>query len=101
MNTNLLKMEIFINLNLNYMKELKFARQCTNCGDGMNDGIVINGGEEYYCTHLCLSQNYSEKQINNMEIGQDHSDSYYTEWDSDEDMEYMLIDGKLTYIGED
>lgn len=101
MNTNLPKMEIFINLNLNDMKELKFARQCTNCGDGMNDGIVINGGEEYYCTHLCLSQNYNDKQINNMDIGDDNSDSYYTEWDSDSDMEYMLIDGKLKYIGED
>ena len=81
------------------MEQIKFARQCYCCGDGMNVGYVINGGEEYYCSDECLKTVHYAYEIEEMEIGADDSDSYWTEWDSDDDMEYMLVDGKLTYIG--
>jgi hypothetical protein len=83
------------------MKKLKlFARQCTCCKKGMNEGYVISYIERYYCTEKCLRKENSDDDIKNMDMGADDSDNYWTQWDSDDDMEYMLVDGELVYIGE-
>lgn len=79
--------------------ENKFARACTCCGDGMNKGYVINS-VEYYCTDECLKETYSANDIEEMELGADCSDSYWTEWDSDSDMEYILVNNILIFVGE-
>jgi hypothetical protein len=82
------------------MKEIKFARQCSCCKKGMNDGYVINGGEEYYCTNECLHTKYNSFDIEFMDMGEDNSDNYWTEWICNEDMEWIKLDGELVYIGE-
>ena len=35
-----------------YIKEnsIRYARICDKCGNGMNEGYVVEGGQEYYCT---------------------------------------------------
>ena len=82
------------------MKERKFARQCTCCKKGMNDGYVMDGGEAYFCSDECLEKNHSRIDIENMNLGGDDSDNYWTEWVCNEDMEWMQLDGELVYIGE-
>lgn len=88
--------------------EFKFARQCSCCDKGMNKGYVIDvilqkfmRGIEYYCSEKCLHIKYTEDEIKEMEIGADDSDSYWTEWDSDSDMEYILVRNILIHVGEE
>jgi hypothetical protein len=75
---------------------IKYARKCTKCGKGMNEGYVFGGGEEYYCTPECLHQVYTPKQWQEM---YDYSEEYggdihyWTEWENEE--EYILFDNEL------
>ena len=79
-------------------KEYKFARQCSCCEEGMNDGYVIDGGCEYYCSDGCLHTKYTANEVKEMDMGED--DNYYTHWESDSDMEYMLVSNILIFVGE-
>ena len=78
----------------------KFARQCDECGSGMNEGYVVNGGEEYYCTEECLHKHYSADEWIEM-CGDDDdddndSDSYWTDWNDDQsDWQYIVNGGVL------
>jgi hypothetical protein len=67
-------------------------RTCSECGKNIIEGYVVKGGEEYYCTELCLFKHYTPKQWKEMsssvnddgeEIGND--DNYWTEWDDELD----------------
>lgn len=77
-------------------QEIKFARKCDCCGQGMNEGYVIEGGESYFCSKQCLNSVISDEQWE--EMYDDDGDSYYTAWEDESDMEYILKDGKLTEI---
>lgn len=79
--------------------EFKFARQCSCCEEGMNDGYVINGGGEYYCSDECLHTKHTADEIKEMEMGEECN--YWTEWDSDSDMEYILVRNILIHVGEE
>ena len=58
------------------------ARTCTACGAGMNEGYVINGGCEHYCSDECLPMTDAEFE----ELYADgDGDSYWTEWEEEED----------------
>lgn len=82
-----------------------FARKCTCCGGGMNQGYVIGGGAEYYCTDECLMQHYTPEEWKEMtaedqdEFGFSFSDSdnYWTEWDTEDDdeLEYAMYNGEV------
>lgn len=79
--------------------EFKFARQCSCCEDGMNKGYVIDGGGEYYCSDECLHTKHTADEIKEMEMGEECN--YWTEWDSDSDMEYILVRNILIHVGEE
>jgi hypothetical protein len=79
-------------------KEFKFARQCSCCEDGMSDGYVIDGGCEYYCSDECLHTKYTADEVKEMDMGEDNN--YYTHWESDADMEYILVNNILIFVGE-
>lgn len=32
------------------------VRICTNCGELMDEGYIVNGGVEYYCSDKCLHE---------------------------------------------
>lgn len=86
---------------------MKYARQCTLCGCGMNDGYVVGGGEAYYCSQNCLNQVYTDAEWHDMvhsgntdddgELIPD-TDSYWTEWEDEDEYQYELIDGELIEI---
>lgn len=56
-------------------------RHCTECGAAMREGYVIDDGAEYYCTDVCLHENYLSFEWEEMyenEVG------YWTTWPEDE-----------------
>ena len=58
----------------------KFARQCTACGAGMNEGYVIES-REWYCSDECLPMTEAEFE----ELYADgEGDSYWTEWEAED-----------------
>ena len=70
------------------MAKKKFARECTACGKGMNEGYCIEGGMEYYCSDACLHTEITHEEY--MELYADgEGDSYWTTWYEDPD-EYMV-----------
>jgi hypothetical protein len=84
-----------------YIKEngVKYARKCTKCNNGMNEGYIIGNGE-YYCTDECLHKVYTIKEWEEMSGGEDNlsEESYWTEWETEEDFDYVLFDNKLITI---
>lgn len=66
---------------------MKHARQCTQCGSGMNDGYVIGGGGEYYCTDECLHKNVTPEEWEELTEDED-SDCYWTEWEDEDDFQF-------------
>jgi hypothetical protein len=78
----------------------KYARKCDKCGKGMNDGYVIGGGDEYYCTYECLNNVYTTEEWVFMADDDDSDEgfNYWTEWDDAEDYQYQIINGILEEI---
>jgi len=77
---------------------VNYARICDKCGCGMNEGYVIEGGVEYYCTPKCLHEVYTPKEWQDMYEADDNgnSDNYWTEWEGESC--YILFDNQLINI---
>lgn len=66
------------------MAKKKFARECTACGKGMNEGYCIESGMEYYCSDACLHTEITPEEW--LELYNDgEGDSYWTDWSEDPD----------------
>lgn len=72
------------------MKNMKkFARKCDHCGKVFNEWYHIdNWYDEYFCSDECLKAEHTEEEIKSFEIWEDRSESYWTEWEDDSDMQY-------------
>jgi len=87
------------------MEAIKYARKCSECGCGMNEGFVVAQGDFYYCSKECLDKRFTPEEWFNecMEYNPDRDEyevgdwSYYTEWDIEDDseMEWVEVEGKL------
>ena len=69
---------------------MKYARQCSVTGEGMNNGFVICDGEMYikYTEHLWRHIT-NETQYANMKEAYDDDYYYYTDWsDCEDDFQY-------------
>ena len=64
-----------------FFKDEEF-RVCSECGDVMIDGYVINDGDEYYCCDECLHKHYTEEEYLNLYYDGDFDgeSTYYTQW---------------------
>jgi len=61
---------------------IRFARKCSECGTGMNEGYVIENGCEYYCSDPCLHKHVSAEEF--LELFDDgEGDTYWTEWEDE------------------
>ena len=67
------------------------ARQCTACGAGMNEGYVIEGANEHYCSDPCLHKNVTPEDFAEFYIGNKDEDDdagdvqiFWTEWEEEE-----------------
>ena len=67
------------------MAKKEFARNCTACSAGMNEGYHIGGnGIEYYCSDACLHTEITPEEW--LELYNDgEGDSYWTDWSEDPD----------------
>jgi hypothetical protein len=79
----------------------KYARCCTCCGNGMNEGYFAN--YEYFCSDSCLRTEFSaikweELASDGVENEESNNSYYWTEWEDKEDCQYQIIDGKLQQI---
>jgi hypothetical protein len=64
------------------VKGINYARKCSECGRGMNEGYVIGGGCEHYCSDYCLHKHVTHEEF--LELYDDgDGDSYYTEWENE------------------
>jgi hypothetical protein len=66
----------------------KYARECDECGKGMNEGYLIDNGYKYYCSDACLHKNMTPEEWEEAYADGD-GDSCWTTWDEDLD-EYMV-----------
>jgi len=66
----------------------KYARECDECGKGMNEGYLIDNGYKYYCSDACLHKNMTPEEWDKLYNDGD-GDSCWTTWDEDPD-EYMV-----------
>ena len=75
---------------------VKYARKCDKCGNGMNEGYVVEGGQEYYCTPKCLHEVYTPMEWQNR-FSDECTENYWTEWDNI-GSEYFLFNNQLINI---
>lgn len=62
-------------------------RICSHCQKEMSEGYCIEGGLDYYCSDDCLEQHMSRDEFNEL-YDNEEGDSYWTEWEDEEEMEY-------------
>jgi hypothetical protein len=63
----------------------KFARKCSACGAGMNEGYIIWDGSYYFCSDDCLHTKFTQEEYLEMYNNGDN-DTFWTDWyDIDED----------------
>jgi hypothetical protein len=77
------------------IKGNKYARKCTCCGNGMNNGYFAN--DEYFCSESCLRTEYTYEEW--QKVYEENNDNYYfTEWEDEFDYQYQIINGTLEEI---
>jgi hypothetical protein len=70
---------------------IRYAHKCDECGNGMNEGYVIEGANEHYCSDECLHKNVTPDDFQNFYIGNMDDDDddigdiqiYWTEWEEE------------------
>ena len=55
------------------------VRVCGECGKIMQEGYVIEGGLQYYCSDECLHKHYTKEEWEEMYT--DDGDNYWTSWE--------------------
>ena len=71
-----------------------YHAKCDECGSGMNVGYCLLSGKQYFCSNECLHKNYTEEQWLKI-YDEESGDSYWTEWECEEDANYKLVNGEL------
>jgi hypothetical protein len=87
----------------------KFARKCSATNVGMNEGYVVNDGDEYFANKSDLVKWLRDRNVDEYNELSDEfllkeafelDEFYWTEWDDEDDYEYVMINGVLTEIEE-
>jgi hypothetical protein len=79
----------------------KFARKCSVAGEGMNSGWIAENSNEYFkyekdALAWCKKNGY--KSINQAFF---RDEIYWTEWDVEDDAQYIVKDGEVIDIEEE
>lgn len=70
---------------------IRYAQKCKECGKGMNEGYLIQGASECYCSDECLHKNVTPEEFQEFYIGNRDEDDdvgdieiFWTEWEEEE-----------------
>ena len=86
---------------------MKYARQCSITGEGMNDGYVIGDGEmhvKYEKDLIALIRSWGVDENNELsdefllDESWQHEEWYWTQWECPTDYQYEEVNGKLIEI---
>ena len=66
---------------------------CSECHTLMNEGYVLYGGEQYFCSDECRQKHIPIEDWNELAKDVD-SECYWTEW-NEEDANYKVENGEL------
>lgn len=61
-----------------------FARTCSVCGEGMNEGFCDESTSGYYCSLPCRRSEFTDEEWNDRYDDGD-GDCYWTDWTDDPD----------------
>lgn len=85
----------------------KFARKCSATSVGMNEGYVVNDGEEYFANESDLVKWLRDRNVDEynelsdeflLKEAYDLEEYYWTGRDDEDDYQYEMINGVLTEI---
>jgi len=80
----------------------RFAKKCSVTGEGMNQGYVFHGGEEYFSTEKIADKRLKEIGYESIQEAFDCDVVYWTDWDIEdingEDYQYIVKNGELVKI---
>ena len=74
---------------------VKYARKCTCCSKGMNEGYFAD--YEYFCSDSCLHTEYSPYTWSKF-MEEDEDSYYWTEWEDENDYQYVLFNNQTIEI---
>jgi len=87
----------------------KFARKCSATSVGMNEGYVVNDGDEYFANKSDLVKWLRDRNLDEYNELSDEfllreayelDEFYWTDWNDEDDYQYVMINGVLTEIEE-
>ncbi len=61
----------------------KCARICSECSSPMNEGYIIDNGEDFYCKESCLEKNMTKEEFIEL-YDNGNSDTFWTSWSKDD-----------------
>jgi len=87
-------------MNTQEIKEgTKFARKCDITGEGMNEGYCILDGQMYIKGDFAMLKHITENtEYKTIEEAYEDEYYYHTEWDAEEDAQYIIKNGTLIEI---
>ena len=86
---------------------MKYARQCSITGEGMNDGYVVGDGEmhiKYEKDLITLIRSWGADKNNELsdefilDESWQHEEYYWTAWEDESEYHYEEVNGKLIEI---
>lgn len=80
------------------MEQTFYARKCDATGEGMNEGWVFGDGEEYAKYEADAIKIAKSRGYDSLQDAYDEDDGYWTEWEDEDDFQYVEVDGKLIDI---
>ena len=76
----------------------KFARKCDATGEPMNEGWCIGDGEYYAKYEKDVLAELSKRGYASLSSAYEDDVCYWTEWDNEDDFQYVVKDGELVEI---
>jgi len=87
---------------------MKYARQCSVTGEGMNEGYLVHDDTcvKYEKDLITLIRSWGDKEFNSasdeyiLAESYQQDEYYWTEWECPTDLQYEEINGKLIEINQ-
>jgi hypothetical protein len=85
---------------IDYSQHTKWARKCSVTGKGMNEGFCFADGQDYAIDEESALKLAKEYGHDTLKEAYEDDVYYYTEWEDEDDYQYVEIDGNVIDIDE-